>query len=62
MKRGVVIGSVWSTKHVEALPRGGLLEIEMEGGDGRVVATFRGASRTIGGTHFDEDEEEEENR
>ncbi len=39
--------------------RSGIYDVTVRGGDGRVVATFRGASRTIGGTHFDEDEEEE---
>jgi len=37
MQRGVVIGSIWSTKRLEALPSGGLLDIELDGG-GRVVA------------------------
>jgi len=37
MQRGNVVGSVWSTKRLDALPKGGLLEIEMDGG-GRVVA------------------------
>lgn len=37
MQRGNVVGSVWSTKRIDALPKGGLLEIELEGG-GRVVA------------------------
>ncbi|MHA1599718.1 MAG: EutN/CcmL family microcompartment protein [Alphaproteobacteria bacterium] len=37
MQPGIVIGSVWSTKRLEAVPKGGLLEIEMEEGS-RVVA------------------------
>ena len=37
MQPGVVIGSIWSTKRLEAVPKGGLLEIEMEEGS-RVVA------------------------
>ena len=37
MIRGRVTGRVWSTKRVEALPQGALLEIETEGG-ARLVA------------------------
>ncbi len=37
MQRGVVVGSIWSTKRLEALPRGGLLEIALDDGP-RVVA------------------------
>ena len=37
MQPGVGIGSIWSTKRLEAVPKGGLLEIEMEEGS-RVVA------------------------
>ena len=37
MQPGIVIGSIWSTKRLEAVPKGGLLEIEMEEGS-RVVA------------------------
>jgi len=37
MKRGVVVGSIWSTKRLEALPRGGLLEIALDDGP-RVIA------------------------
>jgi len=29
--RGRVIGKVWASKRIEALPRGALLEIEIEG-------------------------------
>ena len=32
MQRGVVVGSIWSTKRLEALPRGGLLEIALDAG------------------------------
>ena len=37
MIRGRVIGHVWSTKRVNSLPQGALLEVEVEGG-GRLVA------------------------
>ena len=37
MIRGRVTGRVWSTKHVETLPNGGLLEVQTEGG-GTLVA------------------------
>ena len=37
MIKGKVIGRVWSTKRVDPLPQGALLEVEVEGG-GRVVA------------------------
>ncbi len=37
MVRGRVIGRVWATKHVEGLPQGGLLEIELDSG-ARLIA------------------------
>ena len=37
MIRGRVIGRVWSTKRIETLPQGALLEVELEKG-GRLVA------------------------
>jgi ethanolamine utilization protein EutN len=37
MIKGRVIGRVWSTKRVDALPKGTLLEVEIEGG-ARVIA------------------------
>ena len=37
MIRGRVTGRVWSSKHVETMPSGGLLEVETEGG-GRLIA------------------------
>ena len=37
MIRGLVIGRVWSTKRIETLPQGALLEVELEKG-GRLVA------------------------
>ena len=37
MIRGRVKGRVWSSKHIETLPNGGLLEVEVEGG-GLLVA------------------------
>jgi ethanolamine utilization protein EutN len=33
MIRGRVTGQIWSSKHVETIPNGGLLEIETDGGD-----------------------------
>ena len=33
MIRGRVTGQVWSSKHVETIPNGGLLEVETDGGD-----------------------------
>jgi ethanolamine utilization protein EutN len=33
MVRGKVTGQVWSSKHIETIPNGGLLEVEIEGGD-----------------------------
>ena len=38
MQRGTVIGSIWSTKRLEAVPKGGLQEIQLEDGGSRVVA------------------------
>lgn len=37
MLKGTVIGSVWSTKHVDDLPHGAFLEVELEVG-GSIVA------------------------
>ncbi|MDE0114470.1 MAG: hypothetical protein OXI87_20995 [Albidovulum sp.] len=37
MIRGRVVGRVWSTKNIETIPNGALLEVESEGG-GTVVA------------------------
>ena len=34
--------------------RTGLTDVTVTAGDGRVIAQFRGASREIGGSHFDE--------
>ena len=36
--------------------RSGTYDVTVTGGDGRTVALFRGLSRTISGTHFDEDQ------
>ncbi|WP_299139274.1 hydroxyphenylacetyl-CoA thioesterase PaaI [uncultured Tateyamaria sp.] len=36
--------------------RSGTYDVTVTGGDGRMVALFRGLSRTISGTHFDEDQ------
>ncbi|MBL6932041.1 MAG: ethanolamine utilization protein EutN [Rhodospirillales bacterium] len=32
MIKGRVIGRIWSTKRIESLPQGALLEVEVEGG------------------------------
>ena len=37
MIKGRVVGRVWSSKRLETLPQGGLLEVETEGG-GRIIA------------------------
>ncbi len=37
MIKGRVIGRVWSTKRIDTLPQGALLEVEIKGG-GRVIA------------------------
>lgn len=37
MIRGRVTGRVWSSKRIETLPSGGLLEVEVEGG-ARMIA------------------------
>jgi acyl-CoA thioesterase len=42
-------------REVALTGRSGLTDVTVTGGDGRVVALFRGASRQIGGTHFDEE-------
>ena len=38
MKTGKVVGRVWSTKRVDKLPTGALLEIDLDGSSERVVA------------------------
>lgn len=37
MIRGRVTGKIWSSRHVETLPGGALLEVEIDGG-GRLIA------------------------
>ena len=37
MIRGRVVGRIWSSKHIETLPSGGLLEVETDGG-GKLIA------------------------
>jgi acyl-CoA thioesterase len=44
-------------REVSLTGRSGITDVTVTGGDGRIVALFRGASRQIGGTHFDEEEE-----
>jgi ethanolamine utilization protein EutN len=38
MLKAKVVGSVWSTKRVEGLPNGAFLEVEVDGGESRLVA------------------------
>jgi ethanolamine utilization protein EutN len=38
MLKATVVGSVWSTKRVEGLPNGAFLEVEVDGGESRLVA------------------------
>ena len=33
MIKGRVKGKIWSSRHVDTLPKGGLLEVETEGGE-----------------------------
>ena len=40
MKTGTVVGRVWSTKRVDALPTGALLEIDFDGGSPERVVAF----------------------
>ncbi|MCZ7599608.1 MAG: EutN/CcmL family microcompartment protein [Gammaproteobacteria bacterium] len=37
MIKGRVVGRIWSTKHIETLPTGALLDVELENGS-RMVA------------------------
>ncbi len=37
MIKGRVTGKIWSSRHVDSLPSGALLEVEVEGG-GRLIA------------------------
>lgn len=37
MIRGKVTGHIWSSKHIETVPNGGLLEVELDGG-GKLIA------------------------
>ena len=38
MLKAKVVGSVWSTKKVEGLPNGAFLEVEVDGGENKLVA------------------------
>jgi len=38
MLKAVVVGNVWATKRVSGLPNGAFLEVEVEGGNERLVA------------------------
>jgi acyl-CoA thioesterase len=46
-------------REVSLTGRTGLTDVTVSGGDGRIVALFRGASRQIGGSHFPEEPTEE---
>ncbi len=43
---------VAEAREVSKQGKNGITDVVVTGGDGRQVALFRGASRTIGGTHF----------
>lgn len=43
-------------REVSRSGRSGITDVTVTGGDGRVVALFRGASRQIEGKHFSEDD------
>ncbi|MEM9973634.1 MAG: hydroxyphenylacetyl-CoA thioesterase PaaI [Pseudomonadota bacterium] len=43
-----------TAREVSREGRSGLYDVQVTGGDGRVVAEFRGASRQIAGQHFEE--------
>lgn len=43
-------------REVSLTGRSGITDVVVTGGDGRKIALFRGASRMISGTHFDEEE------
>ena len=46
-------------REVSLTGRSGLTDVTVTGGDGRIVALFRGASRQIGGSHFPEEPTDE---
>lgn len=41
-------------REVARFGRSGIYDVQVENGDGTVIAEFRGASRVIEGTHFEE--------
>jgi len=43
MLRAVVTGNVWSTKRIDGLPNGALLEVEVEGGSQLVALDVLGS-------------------
>lgn len=45
---------VATAKEVSRTGRSGIYDVTVTGGDGRIVALFRGLSREIGGSHFEE--------
>lgn len=42
-------------REVSLTGRSGVYDVDVTGGDGRLIATFRGLSRTISGQHFEYD-------
>jgi acyl-CoA thioesterase len=44
-------------REVSLTGRSGLTDVSVTAGDGRLVALFRGASRIVAGTHFEEDDD-----
>lgn len=40
MRAGTVMGRLWATKHIDRLPSGALLTIELEGRDGAHIVAF----------------------
>ncbi|MCX6411480.1 MAG: EutN/CcmL family microcompartment protein [Thermoleophilia bacterium] len=43
MLKGTVTGSVWSTKHVDDMPHGAFLEVELEAGGSLVAFDILGS-------------------
>ena len=46
MMRGRVIGKIWSSRRVEAMPSGALLTVELAGG-GHLIALIRSAATPV---------------
>lgn len=45
-----------AAKEVSLAGRSGIYDVRVTGGDGRLVAEFRGCSRQLAGVHFEEEE------